>query len=268
MRWIAVLGVGCSSTGDDDSTPTTPADVVDGDADTDADADADTDADVDTDTDVPVPSDAALLRALHVAPGVPGQDMFGNGLPGNPPLVDLTFLEGTGFVERPADTFEFTFHDTGNDEPWITFPYTLTSGSFTSFVVIGTPDDRDVLVVDEARPAPAGIVRVQWTHAAPSLASTAVVFENLVTGAPLAGGAAIAYAASVEFDETPGDEQVWIDLDASGACNSGEAFASFEPAAGEYHHLVLTEDEGGNLLLVDHVTAGVASVSIDPVLCP
>ena len=94
------------------------------------------------------------------------------------------------------------------------------------------------------------------------------MFENLVTGEALAGGAAVAYASPVVVDEVGGERQVWIDLDASGSCTSGEAFASFVPAAGEYHHMVLTEDELGQLLLVDHVTAGVETVSIDPQLCP
>ncbi len=267
MRWIAVIGAGCGSTDDDDPTPTAPVDVVDGDADTDT--YTDTDADVDTDTDGPGPDPLARLRALHVAPGVPGQDMFGNGLPGDPPLVDLTFLEGTGFVDRPANTFQFTFHDTGDAVPWTTFTDTLEPDSFTSFVVIGTPDDREVLVLGEARPVAAGVARIRWTHAAPSLVTTPIVFHNLANGTAAAGGQAIAFAASVEADELPGTYEVWIDLDASGVCEPGEAFAAFERTGAEYHHVVLTEDAAGDLVLVSHGTTGLVSMqSIDPLLCP
>jgi hypothetical protein len=274
MKWVALFAVACSSSGGNDTQSDT--DVADTDTDADADADADTDADADADADTDSDTDADAdpmgdpqIRVLHVAPGVPGQDMLGNGLPGNPPLVDLEFLEGTDFVTRPANMIVFTFYDQGETLPWTEFDYTLELGSFTSFVVFGTPADREVLVLDDDVVTPAPVARVRWTHAAPSYSGIAPVFGNLQTGGDLAGGAPVAYGTSIVADEAPGTYEVWVDLDANGDCGPGEAFASFERDGGEFHHLVLAEDEAGALQLVSHSTLGVVSVRpLDPLLCP
>ena len=68
--WVAALGCGGDEAND--------LPIPDGDADADSDADSDADADPET-----------RLRFLHVAPGVPPQDLLANGSPGDPPLAGL-----------------------------------------------------------------------------------------------------------------------------------------------------------------------------------
>nr|MBX2800793.1 hypothetical protein [Myxococcales bacterium] len=92
-NWMALIAAtlwGCGGT--------TPEEDV-------ADADADADADTDTDADVDVDDLAPRLRVAHAAAQLGGQDMLGDGNPGNPALVDLPFKETwpmTAWATRPA----------------------------------------------------------------------------------------------------------------------------------------------------------------------
>jgi hypothetical protein len=271
MRWLVVAGVACSSGQDDDNPPDDTDLAPDSDADTDADSDADTDADADADADADTgfePYQEPRLRVLHVAAGVPGQDMFGNGLAGNPPLVNLEFLEGTPYVGRPSGHFLFEFQDSGASEPWTAFYDTLLPDTYTSFLVYGTPNDRAVLVLHDDLVVPLDVARVRWTHAAPSLVPNAVILRDVGGGPDFANGVSIAYGSSVESDEDPGTFEVWIDLDESGDCGPGEAFEPFDRPDGEYHHIVVAEDEAGVFRLVTHTVPGPVLVRpIDPTLC-
>ena len=96
----------------------------------------------------------------------------------------------------------------------------------------------------------------------------AVILRDLDGGPDFAGGASIAYGSSVVTDEDPGTFSVWVDLDGSGDCSAGEAFEPFDRPDGEYHHIVVAEDETGALQLVTHTVPGpVFARPIDPTLC-
>lgn len=213
------------------------------------------------------------LRAIHVAATVPGQDMFGNGNAGQPPLVDLLFGEawpsGRPSATRPADTITFTFVDDGAAKPWTTFDYTLEEGSFTTLVVVGTTDDRSVLAIDDPiTDLPDDRVRLQWTHAAPTYADATVVLQDALGRDPYNGGTGIAYGQSAAFDEALGAMNVWIDLDGNEACDPGEAFEAFEREAGDYFHVIVTEDGDGALFLQGYTLSGQIPTRLLAKECP
>lgn len=251
--WWLVAAVACS--GAVEPTDGAPTDSEATDALTDAGT---------TDADTGEAPDEARLRALHVGATLPGQDMFGNGNAGQPPLVDLLFGEAwpsaRPWATRPADEVTFTFVDDGAPKPWIEFGYTLEAGASHTLLVYGTADDRGVVRVrDAVEDVPKDRVRIRWTHAAPSLAGMSVVFEDAEGRDAYNGGTAVAYGDSVVFDEGVDEVNLWVDLDGSTTCDDGEAFEPFERPAGDYFHVVLTEDAEGVLLLQGLTLAGQAA---------
>jgi hypothetical protein len=261
QRTFLVLLAACSgpaTTGDADI-----GEPIGGDADTDADSDADADADADSDADAdtaPPVDTSAHLRVLHVAPGLPPQDLLGNGVAGVPAMVGLSWLDAfpaVGYVERPPNTFTFELLDSGSAVPWTTFDATMDVATFYSLVIVGTRDDDtggpalpapQVLVLEDPRDGiPAGEVRVRWTNGAVTLADRPYALRDALTGATYA---TLAFGASAETDQAPDPMNVYVDLDDDGACDDGEAFQAFQRSADEYFHAVVFADEAGDLSLV------------------
>jgi hypothetical protein len=50
---------------------------------------------------------------------------------------------------------------------------------------------------------------------------------------------------------------------------AGEAFAPFDRGGGEFHHVLITDDEDGALQLVSHGVTGLVAIRpLAPELCP
>lgn len=261
--WWAVLGwVACTGGSTDQTDGTVDAsDTTDGDT-------APTGSDTGTE-----PGATPRLRALHVGATLPGQDMYGNGNPGQPPLVDLMFGEAwpaaSAWATRPASPIVFTFHDDGAKKPWSTFSYTLEEDHAYSLLVMGTLDDRQVLVTDDAvTDVPGDKVRMRWTHAAPSLAKASVVLRDVASKAVYGGGKPLAYGESIETDEDLGRVQLWIDLDGDETCSVGELFETFERSGGDYFHVAITDTAEGELFLQGHTLNGQAPTRGVAGACP
>nr|MBX2797378.1 DUF4397 domain-containing protein [Myxococcales bacterium] len=201
------------------------------------------------------------LRVAHAAAQLGGQDMLGDGNPGNPALVDLPFKETwpmTAWATRPAGTYTFEFFDFRNPVAWASFPYTLSQGTFTSMVIYGTDEAREVLATDDAvSDVPDEVARIRWTHVAPSLQDQSLVLlDGLRPGVSYADGVPLPYGSSVESDEGTEAIWLWIDLDDDGACSVGELFDGFERRGGDYFHVMITEDTKGELFLLGHTLSG------------
>ena len=239
-----------------------PDSGTEGDADADADSDADADADADTDSDAD--ADTARMRVLHVAPGLPPQDLLANGNPGAQPLVGLVWLQAfpddaPGWVSRPADLFTVELFDSGSPTPWTTFQAEFAESLFYGLVVVGQRSDDTgaamlpeprVLVMEEPRATvPVGSVRLRWTHATPRLADRPYALRDAVSGVTFA---TLSFGEWADTDLLPTELHPYVDLDEDGACSDGEAFQAFTRAPDEYFHVLLTSEEDGTLLMVGH----------------
>ncbi len=216
----------------------------------------------DTGTEPPIGADPKL-RAIHAATGLPGQDMLGNGNPGNPPLVDLQFGETwppDGGARRPPRSYTFEFFDHGEVTAWALLDGTMDVDSAYTLIVHGTRDGvgpaAGVLFVEDDLDVPSDAVRVRWTHAATSLPAASLTVRDAVTGATYAGGAILDYGETVVADEALGEIAPWLDLDGDGACDPGEAFEPFERDPGDYFHVLIVEDPAGGLFLLGQTLTG------------
>jgi hypothetical protein len=271
---FVLLALGCDGDGKDVSVP----DDSGGDADTDADADADADTDADADSDADAdPTTEARMRVLHVAPGLPPQDLLANGNPGNPPMEGLAWLDafpaGSGYVTRPAATYNFELFDAGAPTPWAVLQVPLEPGKFYSLVLAGLRTDDPattapapvVIPMEDGRSGIAtDLVRLRWTHAAPALADRAYSLRDAVSGATYA---TLSFGEWADVDVEPAVVNAYVDLDDDSACDDGEAFQDFQRAAGEYFHVLLGSEEDGTLFLVGHAENGAVPIRAQ-VPCP
>jgi hypothetical protein len=183
------------------------------------------------------------------------------------------FPDGSGYVTRPAATYNFELFDAGSASAWTTLQLVMDPGKFYALVLAGQHgDDTGALVpgplvipMEEPRGSiPLGNVRIRWTHAAPALAERAYTLRDAVSGATYA---TVAFGEWSDTDLVPSVVSPYVDLDDDGACDDGEAFQDFLRAADEYFHVLLVSEEDGTLFLVGHADNGSVPVRAQ-VPCP
>jgi hypothetical protein len=119
-------------------------------------------------------------------------------------------------------------------------------------IIAGTPGNATVLrFVDDDLTIPSSEVRIRWTHAAPWYPDPVDLIET-GTGAVLASD--LAYLGSVELDYAPDPMDVGVDLDRDGVADL--VFQGFQRTAGEYFHVMFTNDIDGTPFLVGENEAG------------
>lgn len=236
--------------------PARQTDEADADTDTDADADADADADSDSDSDSDADSDPDLgtgLRVVHAAAGVVSQDLVVNGtLP--PVLQNLSWLSSTIYSPRPPNTYSFQFVDAGDDvaNAWTTFDFELLRDRRHTMVVYGDATDKRALaVVDDDEGIPQGKARIRWTHAAPALPYPIDLFD-VGSGTTIASD--LPYGGTIEMLAEPVVIDTGLDLDGDGTPEF--TFAGFQRPAGDYFHVMVTNEIDGTLFLLGQSRAG------------
>lgn len=237
-----------------DTAPTVDTDPT---ADTDENVDTDTapvtESDTSATTTVVVPEGETAIRVVHAGAGFGPQDMVVNGnLP--PVLDDLGYAEGTLYSERSPKLYTFQFKDGGDPlaAAWTTFDFELLDATRHSFVIFGPVDARAVLrLVDNDLGIGASDVRIRWTHVAPALPSVVDLYD-LAREVPVHLG--LGYGESVEIDQPAVETQLGVDVD--GDAVADVKFDSFTRSAGEYFHVLLTNEVDGTTFLLGHTTDG------------
>lgn len=220
------------------------------------DSDTVTDPTSPTDTDpstTPPDPDETAVRVVHAAAELGPQDLVVNdNLP--PVLQALLYTESTPYSPRPPGVYTFAFKSAGAPlaEAWTTFDFDLVDARRHTLVIFGTGGAPATLrLLDDDATIPAEKARLRWSHVAPALPASIDLYD-VERKAPILLG--LAYGVSIELDQDPLSTEVGIDVDADAVPDL--VFASFTRPAGDYFHVMITNETDGTPYLLGQTTAG------------
>jgi len=246
MRQIVALSLLLGCGGNNKSETADTSDEADTDTDTDSDTDADTDADTDTDP-------RSHMRVIHVSPELGQMDMVVNDvLP--PTLNALPFQDGTDWTERPVDTFNFKFKETGTglEDAVFDFQDSLLDDTFHTFAIYGAAPNAGVLrFIDDPDGIFPGQIRLRWTHVATGIGPIDVTQLN--------GG--IAHAVDLDYTDTLVDDfdagLMTVGIDATDDGVPEWIYQDFDLAADSMVDLwIVNECDGCTPFLIAHQPNG------------
>lgn len=239
MLGSLVLTSGCS--GDDDSAPTTPGTGGTGGS----------------------TSQKASVRVMHLSPDAPGVDVFVNA--GKDPVVqNLTFPNGTPYLEVPAGTYTFDVAATGSsaaDAVLTIKDLGLAAGtSYTAVALDKLASITALPLVDDYSNLAAGKIRIRAIHAAAAVGQVdiwnitdpqnpAALYENVDFG--VAGNA---------LDVPAGAYKLGIDVNDDKKPDLTFSLPSLP--AGTAANVFATNDAAGKVFLVAELRDG-STVRID-----
>lgn len=217
------------------------------------------DVEPDTDTGQIPAEERARLRFLHLSPDAPAVDMY---VRGNLEIEDLTFTEGTGYVQVLAGDARFRVVPANEDIAQAVLDTSLqlvAEQSYTAVAWDRLGDVRAALVPDSIANLASGETRLQFVHAASDFGEV----DIWTAGSPptpliqdLAPG------AFASIDDMGDAMTIAIDADDDGVGDARFALPDFD-ASGQLVNLYVTNDDAGSPFLVAHLPDGTTQ-RIDP----
>ena len=249
---IAVVLSACADDSDQNVDETEPVETDDNNDDID-------------DTDDPGDDDLAWIRAIHLSPDAPAVDIF-VGDPDTPAVEDLSFPDGTDYLEVPAGSYDIWVSVAGTPSSEAVLEVAgleLAPGEAYSAAAVDYVTDLSALALaDDADDLDDENVRFQVTHAAPGV-------PDVDIWAVLDSGAVellsdVPFGATATLDDLPAAAYTLaFDLDDDGA--GDVLFDVPELPGGTFANVFATNDQEGSVFLIAHLPDG-ATARIDAYL--